>query len=240
MTAAHAAGARLRAETLEATRLAAIRSRPRRRALRRGAPRDPRGAVARRGGRKRSRRRAARGHPARGERRCRARRRPDTADELGMVRQRTPAPRGPQRARRMGRRRPAGRRTSPASSPATSRRCSPSRSPRAGPSGRSATRTWPCRPSCGAARPPPSSSSRTRSAASPGPADVPAAVRETLGAWLECACSAAETARRLHLSERTVRYHLQRAADLRGRPLDEDLPALATALRIADQLPGKD
>ena len=65
-------------------------------------------------------------------------------------------------------------------------------------------------------------------------------VRVTLAAWLECACSAAKTARRLHLSERTVRYHLQHAADLRGRPLDEDLPALATALRIADQLPGKD
>ena len=64
-------------------------------------------------------------------------------------------------------------------------------------------------------------------------------VRVTLAAWLECACSAAEAARRLHLSERTVRYHLQHAADLRGRPLDEDLPALATALRIADQLPSK-
>ena len=64
-------------------------------------------------------------------------------------------------------------------------------------------------------------------------------VRVTLAAWLECACSAAEAARRLHLSERTVRYHLQRAADLRGRALDEDLPALATALRLADQLPSK-
>ena len=64
-------------------------------------------------------------------------------------------------------------------------------------------------------------------------------VRETLGAWLECGCSAAETARRLHLSERTVRNHLQRAADLRGRALDEDLPALATALRLADQVPGE-
>ena len=64
-------------------------------------------------------------------------------------------------------------------------------------------------------------------------------VRTTLAAWLESACSAAETARRLQLSERTVRYHLQRAAELRGRPLDEDLPALATALRLADQVPGK-
>lgn len=73
-----------------------------------------------------------------------------------------------------------------------------------------------------------------------GPSGRASTVRQTLGAWLECACSAAETARRLHLSERTVRYHLQRAADLRGRPLDENLPALATALRIADQLPGKD
>ena len=73
-----------------------------------------------------------------------------------------------------------------------------------------------------------------------GPGGRTGRVRETLGAWLECACSAAETARRLHLSERTVRYHLQRAADLRGRALDENLPALATALRIADQLPGKD
>ena len=62
-------------------------------------------------------------------------------------------------------------------------------------------------------------------------------VRMTLAAWLECACSAAETARRLHLSERTVRYHLKRAADLRGRPLDDDIPALATALRLADQVP---
>ena len=73
-----------------------------------------------------------------------------------------------------------------------------------------------------------------------GPGGHTGRVRETLGAWVDCACSAAETARRLHLSERTVRYHLQRAADLRGQALDKDLPALATALRIADQLPGND
>ncbi len=73
-----------------------------------------------------------------------------------------------------------------------------------------------------------------------GPGGRTGRLRETVGAWLESGCSAAETARQLHLSERTVRYHLQRAADLRGRALDENLPALATALRIADQLPGKD
>ena len=70
-----------------------------------------------------------------------------------------------------------------------------------------------------------------------GPGGSTDRVRETVCAWVECACSAAETARRLHLSERTVRYHLQRAADLRGRALDENFPALVTALRIADQLP---
>ena len=73
-----------------------------------------------------------------------------------------------------------------------------------------------------------------------GPGGRTGRARETLGAWLECGCRAAEAARRLRLSERTVRYHLQHAADLRGRPLDEDLPALATALRLADQLPRKD
>jgi hypothetical protein len=61
-----------------------------------------------------------------------------------------------------------------------------------------------------------------------------AKVRETVSEWIECGCSAAESARRLKLSERTVRNHLERAAILRGRPLTDDLPALATALRLTE------
>lgn len=67
-----------------------------------------------------------------------------------------------------------------------------------------------------------------------------ARVRQTVIEWIECGCSAAESARRLRVSERTVRNHLERAASLRGRSLTDDLPALATALRLADHVPGGD
>ena len=239
VTNAHAAGARRRAETLEATRLAAIHT------VLAGGPFDePRlGIRATRshvgGGGKRSRHRTPRSHPTHGEHRYRARRHPDTAHELGMVRRQPPAARDPRRARRMGRRRPAGSR-----SPRLHRQ------PPAGaarPRGRLA-RTRRDRPLRGRGREalvwggPAAAEQLVAHALGglAGPGGRTGRVRETLVAWLECACSAAETARRLHLSERTVRYHLERAAELRGRALDEDLPALATALRLADQLPGKD
>ena len=240
MTDAHAAGARHRAETLEATRLTAIR------VLLAGGPFDEarlgiRETLAHRRGRKRSRRRTARELILR-------------AANVGAVLAAVPMPqtswawcdgrrppaRGLQRPRRMGRRRPAGRRTPRLHRQPRSRLSSPSRSHRAGPWRRSATRAWPCRRSCGAA---PAAAEQLVAHAlgtSPGPADVPAqCVKRSVPGWSAravrrrqragCTCPSAPCATTSEC-----------AADLRGRPLDENLPALATALRIADQLPGKD
>ena len=108
VTNAHAAGARRRAETLEATRLAPIHT------VLTGGPFDePRLGSARRARTSRWRQAVPapmpRSHPAHGEHRDCAVATP-IPHQLGMVRRQPPAARDPRRARRMVRRRPAGSR----------------------------------------------------------------------------------------------------------------------------------
>ena len=67
--------------------------------------------------------------------------------------------------------------------------------------------------------------------------DEPTArLRETVRTYLETGGVSVETARRLYIHRNTVRYRVQRAEEIRGRPLDEDRIALEVALVACSQL----
>ncbi len=63
-----------------------------------------------------------------------------------------------------------------------------------------------------------------------------ARLRETVRTYLETGEISIETARRLHVHRNTVRYRVQRAEEIRGRPLHEDRIALEVALVACSQL----
>ena len=63
-----------------------------------------------------------------------------------------------------------------------------------------------------------------------------ARLRETVRTLLETGGSYVETAARLHIHRNTVRYRIQRAEEVRGRPLSEDRIDLEVALVACDQL----
>ena len=67
--------------------------------------------------------------------------------------------------------------------------------------------------------------------------DEPTArLRETVRTYLETGGVSVETARRMYIHRNTVRYRVQRAEEIRGRPLDEDRIALEVALVACSQL----
>ncbi|MFP4634528.1 MAG: helix-turn-helix domain-containing protein [Nitriliruptoraceae bacterium] len=67
--------------------------------------------------------------------------------------------------------------------------------------------------------------------------DEPTArLRETVRTYLETGGVSVETARRLYIHRNTVRYRVQRAEEIRGRPLEEDRIALEVALVACSQL----
>jgi purine catabolism regulator len=45
---------------------------------------------------------------------------------------------------------------------------------------------------------------------------------ETLQTYFDCGCNRRETARRLHLADRTVAYRLERIEDLLGHGLEDE------------------
>ena len=63
-----------------------------------------------------------------------------------------------------------------------------------------------------------------------------ARLRETVRTYLETGGSATETAERLHVHRNTVRYRLQKAEEVRGRPLDDDRVGVEVSLITCDQL----
>ena len=69
--------------------------------------------------------------------------------------------------------------------------------------------------------------------------DTPTArLRETLRTYLETGGVSVETGRRLYIHRNTVHYRVQRAEEIRGRPLDEDRIDLEVALVLCSQLGG--
>lgn len=69
--------------------------------------------------------------------------------------------------------------------------------------------------------------------------DAPTArLRDTVRTYLETGGISVETARRLYVHRNTVRYRVQRAEEIRGRPLDEDRIDLEVALVLCSQLGG--
>jgi DNA-binding PucR family transcriptional regulator len=66
--------------------------------------------------------------------------------------------------------------------------------------------------------------------------DATGRLRETVRTLLECGGSYVDTAERLHIHRNTVRYRLQRAEEVRGRPLSSDRIDLEVALVACHQL----
>lgn len=69
--------------------------------------------------------------------------------------------------------------------------------------------------------------------------DTPTAqLRDTLRTYLETGGISVETGRRLYIHRNTVHYRVQRAEEIRGRPLEEDRIDLEVALVLCSQLGG--
>src|ERR1700739_480417 len=69
-----------------------------------------------------------------------------------------------------------------------------------------------------------------------GPGDTAVTLRATLKCYLDTEHSLSAAADRLHVARNTVAYRVQRAEQLRGRPIDSRRMQLQAALTLAEEL----
>ena len=69
-----------------------------------------------------------------------------------------------------------------------------------------------------------------------GPGDTAVTLRATLKCYLDTERSLSAAADRLHVARNTVAYRVQRAEQLRGRPIDSRRMQLQAALALAEEL----